>query len=176
MPNPEEGCDALKEIFVDNIFKTKFHRWKAWRAVTAISGAHTLGQANLHNSGYNGHWSSPEDQGKFNNGYYKSMLIRGWGPERNVSNNPNKNQWKRIDNIPCNQDFHEMMLNTDMCLAYQFNKLHADCMKKENRNVGKCNKFQRKGRFLNAKTDSCCAWTHSHIVTHTRFGPVVPAG
>lgn len=66
-----------------------------------------------------------------------------------------------------------MMLTTDMCLAYQFNTKHAECMKKEKRNVGRCNKFQRKGRFLNAKTDSCCAWTNVHVLTHKRFGPVL---
>lgn len=48
--------------------------------VAAISGAHTLGQAHIENSGYDGHWSDPEDQGIFNNGYYKNMLKRGWGP------------------------------------------------------------------------------------------------
>ena len=108
--------------------------------VAAISGAHTLGQAKVENSGYNGHWSTPENQGKFNNGYYKSMLSKGWGPERNISGNPNKNQFKRVDHVPCNQDHHELMLSTDLCLAYQYNTLHADCMKDNNRNVGKCNK------------------------------------
>lgn len=61
MPNPENGCDDLKSIFVNHIFKTKFNKWHVWKHVAAISGAHTLGQANLHNSGYHGHWSTPED-------------------------------------------------------------------------------------------------------------------
>ena len=43
MPNPENGCDGLKEIFAENIFKTKFRKWKVWGAIAAISGAHTLG-------------------------------------------------------------------------------------------------------------------------------------
>jgi len=101
MPNPEEGCWALKDIMVDHIYYEK-HDWRrAWRMTTAISGAHTLGQAKVENSGYNGLWSSPSDQGKFNNGYYKNMLKHGWGVERSVAGNDDKNQWKRIDMIPC---------------------------------------------------------------------------
>lgn len=80
MPNPEAGCNGLKEIFGEHIFKTKFRGWRVWKAIAAISGAHTLGQAHMNNSGYDGHWSSPEDQGKFNNGYFRNMLVRGWGP------------------------------------------------------------------------------------------------
>lgn len=97
MPNPEEGCEGLKRVFIDNIFKTKFRHWHAWRAVAAISGAHTLGMAHVNNSGYDGHWSTPADQGKFNNGYYKSMLSKGWGPQKHVNGNSKKNQWQRID-------------------------------------------------------------------------------
>lgn len=84
--------------------------------------------------------------------------------------------WVRIDKLPCNAGHKEMMLSTDICLAYQFNQLHADCMKKEKRRTRNCNKFQRKGRFSNAKTDSCCAWSNVHILTHKRFGPVIKAG
>lgn len=47
-------------------------------------------------------------------------------------------------------------------------------MKKEKRNVRKCNKFQRKGRFLNAKNDSCCAWLNKDILMHHRFHVMKP--
>lgn len=61
MPNPEAGCEGLQEVFVNNIFKKKFGKWKGWKATAAISGAHTLGSAKLENSGYNGHWSDPKE-------------------------------------------------------------------------------------------------------------------
>jgi len=35
--------------------------------------------------------------GTFNNGYFQSMLLRGWGPNLAVAGNPGKNQWKRVD-------------------------------------------------------------------------------
>jgi len=36
-------------------------------------------------------------------------------------------------------------------------------MVKTNRNRRKCGKFEKKGGFLNAKTDNCCAWTTQDI-------------
>jgi len=41
--------------------------------VTALMGAHTLGQANIFNSGYNGPWVSGETS-MFNNKYYSNMV------------------------------------------------------------------------------------------------------
>lgn len=87
MPNPEKGCNGLQAVFLDHIYYDR-HRWRRWHfgwmLTAAISGAHTIGHAKPANSGYDGHWSTVEDQGKFNNGYYKSLLGQGWGPERNV--------------------------------------------------------------------------------------------
>ena len=41
--------------------------------VTALMGAHTLGQASIFNSGYNGPWVSGETS-MFNNKYYSNMV------------------------------------------------------------------------------------------------------
>lgn len=57
MPNPENGCQDLKDIFVDHIFYEKWNKRKSWTMTTAISGAHTIGSAKKVNSGYEGHWS-----------------------------------------------------------------------------------------------------------------------
>lgn len=135
----------------------------------AISGAHTVGGASLKNSGYNGHWSSVDQQGIFNNDYYVSLVTKGWGPEPKVNENKGKNQWKRVDE-PINKTpadleklykagklkdhsiyqrqlerlidpkrglyenpevgikgHHEMMLSTDMCLAFRENKTLNTC-------------------------------------------------
>ena len=45
------------------------------------------------NSGYNGFWGDAENSRKFNNDYYKSMIYKGWAPEKAVSGNTAKNQW-----------------------------------------------------------------------------------
>lgn len=98
MPNPEHSCegkgpgkDGLRQIFVDNIYKSEPN--EGWMLTAAISGAHTIGSAKPENSGYNGFWSDPENSGIFNNDYYKSALYKGWGPELAVGGNPGKNQW-----------------------------------------------------------------------------------
>ena len=46
-----------------------------------------------------------------------------------IGGNPKKNQWKLIDQSK-ETDHKEMMLNSDLCLAYQNNPVHAACMKK----------------------------------------------
>jgi hypothetical protein len=53
MPNPEDGCDGLSDIFIDHIYAESED---AWRMTAAISGAHTLGSATIANSGYDGFW------------------------------------------------------------------------------------------------------------------------
>lgn len=87
--------------------------------IVAISGAHTLGSAKIENSGYEGFWGDPKNQGIFNNDYYRNIYGHGWGVKRAVGGNPNKNQWKLIDRSPPEEVNRQMMLNTDMCLLYQ---------------------------------------------------------
>jgi len=53
-----------------------------------------------------------------------------------------------------------MMLNSDLCLAYDNNILHQQCMKANNNNNRKCKKLQNKGISINATHSNCCAWTH----------------
>lgn len=91
MPNPEKGCDDLKSIFVQHIYKGKWGKRSAWNMLAALSGVHTIGKAKPENSGYDGGWSDAANQGIFNNDYYKSMLSKGWGPKRAVGGNADKN-------------------------------------------------------------------------------------
>lgn len=81
----------------------------------AILGAHTLGSAKVENSGYRGSWTS--SPGVFDNDYYRQMITRGWGPDRAVDGNEERNQWKTVDHGP--ED--GLMLNSDLCLAYDNN-------------------------------------------------------
>ena len=86
MPDAELGVDAMKEVFVDHVFNSRNTR-DAWKLTSALIGAHTLGGASIENSGYEGTWSDAADQGVFNNGYYKSLLLKGWGTDVAVNGN-----------------------------------------------------------------------------------------
>lgn len=126
MPKAQDGCGELKSIFLDHIYNKSKSARGAWRLTAAISGAHTLGQARVNNSGFEGHWSDEANQGKFNNDYYRSLLMKGWGPELGVS--AGHDQWKRVDQFNSSGTFREMMLNTDVCLAYNNNSAHDACV------------------------------------------------
>lgn len=88
MPNPEDGCDGLSDIFIDHIYAESE---EPWRMTAAISGAHTLGSATIANSGYDGFWGDSTQAGLFNNDYYKGILFKGWGIELAVDGNSAKN-------------------------------------------------------------------------------------
>jgi len=118
MPNPEKGCDDLKAIFFNHIYAIRgLGKRKRWGLTAAISGAHTIGSAKLNNSGYEGNWSDPKNSAIFNNNYYHAIVGHGWGVNRAINGNENKNNWKRVD-VQMKKEPFEMMLNTDMCLAY----------------------------------------------------------
>ena len=163
MPNPELGCDGLKSIFIDHVYKASS---TPWILTAAISGAHTLGSAKLANSGYNGFWSNAENAHLFNNDYYISMVAKGWGPELAVGGNKGKTQWKRIDK-GTNPKQKEQMLNTDMCLVWENNKALVDCIA-TGANGNTCNVHNDKGIPLLAKVEDCCSWITSS--THFNSG------
>jgi hypothetical protein len=130
MPNPENGCEGrgddkpgLKQIFVEHIFNG--HEFP-WTLTAAISGAHTVGSAKLENSGYEGAWSSAGQMGKFNNDYFKRLIVASWAPELAVNGNTAKNQWQLADENLDNSH-KEMMLTTDMCLVYAHTPSRSKC-------------------------------------------------
>ena len=104
--------------------------------VTALMGVHTIGRAHPQFSGYDGPWTRDKDAGKFDNGYYKVMLEEGWGAK---TIGPKNHQWDPITMNASPGEKKMMMLNTDMCLGWSKNTLHADCMRKNNfRGTRKC--------------------------------------
>jgi len=143
MPDPENGCDDINDVFKKHIFKYQRGREQK-RMFAAILGAHTLGSAKVENSGYEGFWS--DSPGEFNNDYYRQMITRGWGPDRAVNGDVERNQWKIIDSDPTDG----LMLNSDLCLAYDNNSKHQTCMAENNFNNRKCKKLQNKGSPINA--------------------------
>jgi len=137
LPNPEESCGDVEKVFVKNMGLT-------WRRATALMGVHTLGRCRIENSGYDGWWSNVWNSQLFNNNYYIAIAAKGWVTQLAVNGNPKKNQWV-LGDYEKNREAkrgHQMMLNTDLCLAFS------------NDNKGKVD--------LNAKTAGdygCrCAW------------------
>jgi len=145
LPDAERGCGAVKQTFVNQMGLT-------WRDSAALMGVHSIGRAQKNNSGYNGWWSDPENSRLFNNNYYASLIAKGWRPAKPYSGhdyhrynhflpdtNPDRTQWVRFDLHGAHQQEahrHEMMLNTDMCLAYA----------------------NHHGQPVLASRDECCAW------------------
>lgn len=74
------------------------------------------------------------------------MLTRGWGPDLAVGGDPERNQWKTVDSGPSGG----LMLNSDLCLAYDNNSEHQKCMAENNNNNRRCKKLQNKGKPINA--------------------------
>mmetsp|Transcript_11139 Transcript_11139/g.31325 ORF Transcript_11139/g.31325 Transcript_11139/m.31325 type:complete len:385 (+) Transcript_11139:68-1222(+) len=112
LPNPLRGCPAVEETFLQNMGLT-------WRGAAALMGVHSLGRAKIENSGFHGWWSDPVNSRIFNNNYYVSIMAKGWVPETSIGDVSFKSQWGRSDSgQDTSFDGHEMMLNTDMCLAY----------------------------------------------------------
>jgi len=111
LPDPEDSCAGTEESFIHNMGLN-------WRESAALMGVHTLGRADPQHSGYDGFWSDVVNQRKFNNNFYLSVMNKGWKPEMS-NDNPEKNQWMRSDKGRDDVKLgKEMMLNTDMCLAY----------------------------------------------------------
>jgi len=74
---------------LNNVFKYGFGEKRGFTA--ALIGAHTIGSANLENSGYQGSWSEPAEMGTWNNDYFRSLILKGWDPNLNIDGNPEKN-------------------------------------------------------------------------------------
>lgn len=122
LPNPEGSCDEVETTFIKNLGLNKAE-------TAALMGVHTLGRAHVNNSGYDGWWSDPVNSQLFNNDYYISMLAKGWNFDRNFG--PlRRNQWTRSDvGRGKGPGEKEMMLNTDLCLAFNHNGEHLQAAK-----------------------------------------------
>jgi len=91
----------------------------SWRSAAALMGVHSLGRAKIENSGFHGWWSDPINSRLFNNDYFVSLISKGWVPETSVHTRTVKSQWGRSDvQRDLSFDGHEMMLDTDLCLAF----------------------------------------------------------
>jgi len=131
LTNPEDGCDGVQTTFVNQMGLGESGGMPNALAA-ALMGVHTLGRARIENTGYDGWWSDVEHQKEFTNDYFISLLAKGWVPKRMGEN---KNQWERADK----RNTNEMMLDSDMCLAY-------------------AHPVEGEMSPVNASRDVCCAW------------------
>jgi len=116
LPTSTDGCPAVEEVFVSSM-------GLSWRQAAALMGVHSLGRARTENSGYAGWWSDAQNSRKFNNNYYRSIRDKGWVPMKAVCGNTAKNQWVKAGpgGMPSGEAV-EMMLDTDLCLAFDIPK------------------------------------------------------
>jgi len=110
LPNPANGCDATEDVFMNRM------GLDATKA-TALMGVHTLGRALPENSGFDGFWVSQMHARTFSPQYFTNIIAVGWRNAQVAASG--KFQWVRADVGPPNPLAGEMMLNTDMCLAFQ---------------------------------------------------------
>jgi catalase (peroxidase I) len=102
--------------------------------VVALMGAHTIGEAIVENSGFDGKWVNNNE--RLDNRYYNAMIgddgslenwfdAPGWTQETINNNDPNiptRTQWRRGGNNNNNPDA-DIMLNTDIALVRDFEDL-----------------------------------------------------
>jgi hypothetical protein len=120
MPDAEKGCTAVKQNLVTPLNLT-------WSQAAALMGGHTIGGASLGNSGYVGRWKEANASRLFDNGFFTSLVLKGWSPLRAVADNPGKNAWRRSDiGADSRNKGYEMMLDSDMCLYHSFYHHESD--------------------------------------------------
>jgi len=144
IPDPAGGCRATQSSLVDGLGLT-------WNQTAALMGVHTLGSLSLEHPGYEGRWTSAESSRMFDNGYYVSLVLSGWGPVYGLKGDDDRAQWLRVD-LGANKDKGlEAMLDSDMCLYhYMFDDLV------ENEDLY----LQAHLNARSAEAQGCkCAWT-----------------
>merc|ERR1712039_781027 len=84
-----------------------------------------------------------------------SLQRKGWRPQNGICGDENKNQWYASGPGRVKQgDKLEMMLDTDMCLAFS-----------ETDPVGASTKGNGIGGPVKAKRSMCCGWMRLHPIT-----------
>mmetsp|Transcript_21343 Transcript_21343/g.34930 ORF Transcript_21343/g.34930 Transcript_21343/m.34930 type:complete len:556 (-) Transcript_21343:55-1722(-) len=101
-----ESCKDSQEVFLDRMGLT-------WKDATALLGAHTVGRGQNHLSGHHGTWMpNVEKAMQWDKGYYEELVQRAWAPR-----NMNRDNADFMAG-PAESQFPKMMLNTDICLAF----------------------------------------------------------
>lgn len=136
LPNPDNSCNDVERVFVNNM-------GLSWRSATALMSVHSIGAASVDNSGFDGFWDTLHHSAKFNNHYYVNLLATSWCPEQVAATG--RWQWRRCEQLEADQTDevkNQMMLNTDMCLAFT---------------------APNGVDVLSAKDTPCCSWVHTGL-------------
>ncbi|KAL7547009.1 hypothetical protein ACHAWF_010331 [Thalassiosira exigua] len=103
------SCTEVKEVFLDRM-------GLSWTDAVALIGAHTLGRGSASFSGHDGIWlDTVEESVVFDKRYYEELFRRAWIP-RNLNTDVQDWTWGNQNN----DGSPRFMLNTDMCLFYEF--------------------------------------------------------
>lgn len=107
-----QGCSETEDVFIRRMGMT-------WENAVAIMGGHTLGHGNARNSGHQGTWSdSALAATVFDKKYYEQIFMNNW----RRSGQGRSQDWRTS-----NAADDRMLLNTDVCLAYDIDDGNACC-------------------------------------------------
>jgi len=152
LPNPAHACDAVQDVFVDRMGLT-------WTEASALMGVHTLGRALPSNSGFDGFWVSKAHARTFDTEYFKRIIGTGWFSE---TTSKGKHQWGRADG----KLQGEMMLNTDMCLAFQSGATAPFTRAEDTNHSGCCLWLETKHEDMQGVACNCQGRALSEGCTH----------
>jgi len=116
------GCADIEEVLVARM-------GLRWKDAAALMGAHTLGGGNRGSSGHHGSWvGNNQDAQVFDRQYYLEITDKVWRPRNQggPENGGPPQDWTTGRNNGNGQ----MMLNTDICLAFdidQFRRRGVPC-------------------------------------------------
>jgi len=163
LPNPANSCDAVEDVFMNRMGLSA-------TGATALMGVHTLGRALPENSGFDGFWVSQLHARTFSKRYYEAIVAIGWGPGRTSAG---KSQWIRADVRAPDPLAGEMMLNTDMCLAFQSGNTPPWTRAEDRNHSGCCLWMDRGSSDLRGITCLCQGQDLSVGCTHNNCCAVI---
>jgi len=120
------GCSQTENVFLNRMKMS-------WEDAVALMGAHTLGHGDRGDSGHQGTWvSSNSEATVFDKGYYVEIFRNNW----RMSGQGNTQDWT-TGTYPDNR----LMLNTDICLAYNIDSGSPCCTKGNNIDCMRCSRY-----------------------------------
>lgn len=124
LPTPS-GCTQTEEVFLNRMRMT-------WADAVALLGAHTLGHGDRSSSGQQGTWVQSNSEAiTFDKKYYEQMFLNNW----RVKGQGSTQGWT-TGYDPDNR----LMLNTDICLAYNIDN-GVNCCTKGNSFCRQCPRY-----------------------------------
>lgn len=119
------GCSQTEDVFLNRMGMT-------WEDAVALMGAHTLGHGNEDNSGHQGTWAPTTGEATvFDKKYYEQLFMNNW----RMSGEGRDQDWRTGNNWN-----DRMMLNTDVCLAYNIES-GARCCTTGNFQCSQCPRY-----------------------------------